>query len=153
MDLAFWNFVADSDGQLKLLPFARMMRLWRGSEQLSERAGQEVKLVQIALEVDRCSVRRVLSVLPRRMGVRPDGTLDTAAARRQVLEELAERLDPLRPDTPERAIRRLERDANRFWELDREHTEALAGAIGCDPEDIVRATWRPEGPAGRVEAL
>jgi hypothetical protein len=146
MDIAFWNFVADPDGRLKYLPFARMMRLWGGTDLLSERAGEEVKLVLVAVEVDHRSVRRVLSVLPRRMGVRPDGTLDTAPAMQQVIEEMAERLGPVRADSPASAIRQLERDANRFWELEREHTEALACAVGCDPADIVQATWRPKAP-------
>jgi hypothetical protein len=148
MELALWNFVADANGELHLLPFTRMMRLWQGTHSLSERAGKELKLVQVALEVNRGAIRRVLSVVPRRIAVRPDGTLDTAAAMRQVMEELAERLTPARPDTPERAIRRLERDANRFWDLDRAHTEALACALGCHPEDIVQATWRLEGGPG-----
>jgi hypothetical protein len=148
MELAFWNFMADANGQLHLLPFTRMMRLWQGTHSLSERAGEELKVVQVAIEVDRGAVRRVLSVVPRRIAVRPDGTLDTAAAMRQVMEELAERLDPAGPNTPERAIRRLERDANRFWHLDRVHTAALACVIGCDPEDIVQATWRLEEEPG-----
>jgi hypothetical protein len=60
--------------------------------------------------------------------------------------EMDEQLDPASPDVMERAIRRLELDANYFWELDREQTEDLARAVGCDPEDIVQATWRPKAP-------
>src|SRR5438552_18574430 len=76
MGYTVWHFVREADGRLTRVPSARGSRLWRGTGRWPERAGQDVEMLEVTLEVDRRVVRRLLRVLRVRLGVAGDGRLD-----------------------------------------------------------------------------
>lgn len=93
-----------------------------------ERAGCELRLFEVLLEVDRRSVFEVLRILPFRQLVRDDGRLDVDAAMRLAFK----RLDILGKDhafDTRVQIEQLEVDANSFWWPANEHLEALGAAL------------------------
>jgi hypothetical protein len=67
MGYTVWHFVREAYGRLSRVPSARWSRLWRGTERWPERAGQDLEVVEVTLEVDRRVVRRLLRVLPVRL--------------------------------------------------------------------------------------
>lgn len=142
MALTLWYFMLDRDGELTRFPAARWDRLWKGTERLAERAGEELKVVEVVLEVDRRAVCRVVRVVPHRVPVTLDGVLDVETLRRIALERFD--FTPAVDRDAARVIRQLELDASSFWELDDRHRVALARALDCRPDDIARASQRPE---------
>jgi hypothetical protein len=108
-------FVAEEDGQLTRIPTARCDRWFSDEEALPpERAGLELKLLEVVVNVDRHYVMNVVRVLPVRHRVRHDRTLDTSMAIRLALKRL-DILDRARAGDPEALIEELEADANHFW--------------------------------------
>lgn len=71
-----WHFLREADGRLSPVPSARWWRLWRGTERWPERAGQDLEVLEVTLEVDHRVVRRLLRVLPIRLRVADGGRLD-----------------------------------------------------------------------------
>src|SRR5438445_13235776 len=77
MGYTVWHFVVDEvKGDLKRVPAVRWSALWNGEIPMPEWAGPEVRAIELALEVHRRRVQRLLRVLAHRMIVRSDGLHD-----------------------------------------------------------------------------
>lgn len=100
---------------------------------MPEWAGHEVRAVELALEVHRRHVQRVLRVLAHRMIVRSDGLHDVDREMQRVMEVMSAAHDP---------IRQLELDANRFWVPFDGHLIRLAAATNL-PVDEIKAVIVP----------
>ena len=70
-------FMADETGGLAAMSQARSYRILSGKESLSEYAGRDLKWVEVVVEVERRSIRRVLRVLPIRTNFDSTGRADT----------------------------------------------------------------------------
>ena len=107
MGYTVWHFVVDEvKGDLKRVPAVRWSALWNGEIPMPEWAGPEVRAIELALEVHRRRVQRLLRVLAHRMIVRSDGLHDVERELKRTTEVVWAAHDP---------IRELELDANRFW--------------------------------------
>ncbi len=142
MGLTVWYFVIDREGDLSRVPAARWYRLCEGKARITERAGEELKTLEVVLDVDRRVVQRVVRVLPFRMPVNPAGSFDRATHWHLAMERLGVGFDPTKTPTDSDVIRQLELDASYFWEPDAGHCAALARAVQVDVEDIARAMRR-----------
>jgi hypothetical protein len=65
--------VADESGRLARIPAARWERAFHEKESLPEYARQELKVIEVAVEVHGRIVKQVIRVLPFRIRVRPNG--------------------------------------------------------------------------------
>jgi len=107
MGYTVWHFVVDeAKGDLRRVPAARWSALWNGEIPMPDWAGCEVRAIELALEVNRRRVQRVLRVLAHRMILRSDGLHDVDRELQRAMEVLSAAHDP---------IGALELDANRFW--------------------------------------
>ena len=108
-------FIAEDDGSLTRVPTAKCHRWFPDGEALPPgRAGHELRLLEVVVDVDRRRVMDVLRVLPVRHHVRADGRLDASTAMRLALKRL-DLLDRARAGDPRAQIEELEADANYFW--------------------------------------
>jgi hypothetical protein len=131
MGYTVWHFVVDkATGQLRRVPAVRWSALWEGEIPMPESAGREVRAMEVALEVHRRRVRRVLRVLAHWMMVRSDGLHDADRELQQAVEVVAAAHDP---------IRALELDANRFWVPIEAHLVRLAAATDLPVHEIKAA--------------
>ena len=122
-------FIAEDDGGLTRVPTARCHRWFSDDEALPPgRAGQELRLLEVVVDVDRRRVMNVLRVLPVRHRVREDGRLDASAAMRLALKRL-DILDRARAGDPRTQIEELEADANYFWWPTDAQLEALGTVL------------------------
>jgi hypothetical protein len=96
-------------------------------------AGRETRAIELALQVDRRRVQRVLRVLAHRMIVRRDGRPDVDRELHRASEAVSAAHDRVDP------IRELELDANRFWIPIEAHLMRLAGATALPLEEIKAA--------------
>lgn len=138
MGYTLWHFVVDErTGELKRVPAVRWGAFWNGKIPMAQWAGREVRAIELALEVDRRRVQRVLRVLAHRMIVRSDGRPDVDRELRRAMEVAAsavyDRADP---------IRELELDANRFWIPIEAHLIRLAVVTDL-PVDEIKAALVP----------
>ena len=92
------------------------------------RAGQELRLLEVVVDVDRRRVTDVLRILAVRHRVREDGRLDTSAAMRLAMKRL-DILDRAREGDPWTQIEELEADANYFWWPTDAQIEAVGTAL------------------------
>src|SRR2546425_7541446 len=76
MGYTVWHFLRQANGRLLRVLSARWWRLWRSTERWPERAGQDLEMLEVTLEVDHRAVRHLLRVLPIRLRVADDGHLD-----------------------------------------------------------------------------
>src|SRR2546425_10579543 len=77
MGYTVWHFVVDEvKGDLKRVPAVRWSALWNGEIPMPEWAGPEVRAIELALEVHRRRVQRLLRALADRMIGRRDGLHD-----------------------------------------------------------------------------
>ena len=115
MGYTVWHFLRQANGRLLRVLSARWWRLWRSTERWPERAGQDLEMLEVTLEVDHRAVRHLLRVLPIRLRVADDGHLDQEQHSRPV-----RRLDGVfredRPPSLAELVGQLEADANYFWE-------------------------------------
>jgi hypothetical protein len=121
-------FIAEEDGTLTRVPAARCQRWFSRDEALPAHAGQELRLLEVVVDVDRRRVTDVLRILPVRHQVQEDGRLDASGAMRRALKrlEIAERVDA---GDREAQIEELEADANHFWWPADAQLEALGMAL------------------------
>ena len=122
-------FIAEDDGSLTRVPAAKCHRWFADDEALpADRAGRELRLLEVVVEVERRRVLDVLRILPVRNQAREDGRLDVSAAMRLAMK----RLDILwRLDAGDASaqIDQLEADANSFWWPTDTQLEALGTAL------------------------
>lgn len=108
-------FIAEDDGSLTRVPTAKCHRWFPDGEALpAGRAGQELRLLEVVVDVDHHRVTDVLRILPVRHRVREDGKLDASTAMRLALKRL-DILERARAGDPGAQIEELEADANYFW--------------------------------------
>jgi hypothetical protein len=100
---------------------------------MPEWAGREGRAIELALQVDRRRVQRVLRVLAHRMIVRSDGRPDVDRELHRAMEAVSPAHDRVDP------IRVLELDANRFWVPIEAHLIRLAGATDLPVHEIKAA--------------
>ena len=131
MGYTVWHFVVDEvKGDLKRVPAVRWAALWNGEIPMPEWAGPEVRAIELALEVHRRRVQRLLRVLAHRMIVRSDGLHDVERELKRTTEVVWAAHDP---------IRALELDASRFWVPIEAHLIRLAGATDLPVHEIKAA--------------
>lgn len=129
MGYALRYFIAEDDGTLTRVPAARCQRWFSRDEALPAHwAGQELRLLEVVVDVDRRRVTDVLRILPVRHHVQEDGRLDASGAMRRALKrlEIAERVAT---GDREAQIEELEADANHFWWPADPQLEALGRAL------------------------
>lgn len=134
-------FMAEDDGTLTRVPTARCHRWFAEEEALpADRAGRELRLLEVVVEVDRHRIVDVLRILPVRHWVGADGRLDASAALRMALQriEISERVSA---GDVWAQVEELQADANYFWWPPGAHIEALAAAL----------LKRPPSPADLAE--
>ena len=108
-------FIAEDDGSLTRVPTAKCHRWFPDGEALPPgRAGHELRLLEVLVDVDHHRVTDVLRILPVRHRVREDGRLDASTAMRLALKRL-DILDRARAGDAGAQIEELEADANYFW--------------------------------------
>ena len=122
-------FIAEDDGALTRVPTAKCHRWFSDDEALPPgRAGQELRLLEVVVDVDRRRVMDVLRILAVRHRVREDGRLDASAAMRLAVKRL-DILDRAREGDPWTQIEELEADANYFWWPTDAQIEALGTVL------------------------
>lgn len=122
--------VDEATGELKRVPAVRWSAFRNGQIPIAEWAGREVRAIELALEVNRRRVQRVLRVLAHRMIVSSDGLPDVDRELHRAMEVMWAAHDP---------IRALELDANRFWVPIEAHLIRLAGATELPVPEIKAA--------------
>jgi len=115
---------------LKRVPAARWSALWNGEIPMPHWAGGGVRAIELALEVNRRRVQRVLRVLAHRMIVKSDGLHDVDRELQRAMAVMSAAYDP---------IRELELDANRFWAPIEAHLIRLAAATDLPLHEIKAA--------------
>lgn len=143
MGCTVWHFLREGDGRLSRVPSARWWRLWRGSEHWPERAGQDLEMLEVTLEVNHRIVRRLLRVLPVRLRIAADGRLDQGQHSRLAMRRLDRLFHEDRPPSVAELIGQLEADANYFWEPTSAELAGLADRLGRTPPEVERAVYRP----------
>jgi hypothetical protein len=129
MDYGLRYFLAEHDATLTRVPAARYRRWLAEGERLPpHRAGRELALLEVILEMERRHVLDVVRILPLRHFVREDGRLDAALATRIALKRL-DMLERLHERAPEAQIAELEADANYLWWPADVHLKALGAAL------------------------
>lgn len=149
-------FIAEDEVTLTRVPAARYLRWLHEGERLApNRAGRELALLEVALEVDRHHVVEVLRILPVRHHVRRDGRLDASIATQLALKRL-DILERVRGGDAGAQIEQLEADANYFWLPTDAQLRALGAALlksqpsPAQLQELRAAVFRP-GDALRDE--
>jgi hypothetical protein len=107
-------FIAEDNGTVTRVPATTCARWFDGEALRAARAGRDLKLLEVVVNVDRRHVVGVLRILPFRQGVREDGRLDLSGAARLAMKRV-DLLGPVDPADVAAQIERLEADANYFW--------------------------------------
>jgi hypothetical protein len=137
MACTLWHFVVDeATGDLQRVPAVRWSAFRNGQMPIPEWAGREVRAIELALEVNRRRVQRVLRALAHRLIVSSDGLPDADRELRRAVEGLSAAHESVDP------IRKLELDANRLWVPIEEHLIRLAAATHL-PVHEIKATLVP----------
>jgi hypothetical protein len=141
MGVALRYVIADESGRLSRIPAARWERAFHEKESLPEYAGQELKVTEVALAVNRRVVEQVIRVLPFRIRVRPNGRLDVRGHAKLAVRRLS--LFTEDAVDVEHEIARLELDANYFWEPEQVHWRALSEILGVPRSRLEQRLYRP----------
>jgi hypothetical protein len=141
MGVALRYVIAQESGSFARIPTARWNRAFHEKESLPEYAGQELRVIEVALEVHERVVERVIRVLPFRIKVRLNGYLDI----RGHAKLASRRLSLFTEDAvePEHMIATLELDANYFWELEQVHWRALSNLLRVPRDWLEQRIYRP----------
>jgi len=133
--------VSDESGRLAWIPTARWERAFHEKESLPEYAGQELKVIEVVLAVNRRAIEQVIRVLPFRIRVRRNGRLDVRGHAKLAVR----RLSLFTEDTVdiEHEIARLELDANYFWEPEQVHWRALSEILRVPRSQLEQRIYRP----------
>ncbi len=107
-------FIAEDDEAVTRVPAATCERWFDGEALPAARAGRDLKLLEVVVDMDRHHGVDVLRILPFRQGVRADGRLDVSAATRLAMKRV-DLLGPVDPADAAAQIEQLEADANYFW--------------------------------------
>jgi len=83
-------FIAEDDGTVTRVPAATCERWFDGEVLPAARAGRDLKLLEVVVNVDHHHMVGVLRILPFRQGVREDGRLDVSAATRLAMKHPVE---------------------------------------------------------------
>ncbi len=142
-------FIAEDDGMLTRVPVARFHRWFANDEALpAARAGRELKLLEVVVEVDHHRVVDVLRILPFRGQVREDGRLDASAGMRLAFKRL-DVLERVRTGDTLAQIEQLEADANYFWWPTDVQIRGLGVALlkrvptAAELAEMLGVVWRP----------
>jgi hypothetical protein len=142
MGVTMWEFVEERGGGLRRIPLARWLRLCHDQERWPERAAQELRTVNVILEVQGRRVQRLLRVTGYRIPVSSEGQVLLFERSHRGLEfalKVGER-------DADFLIRELEYDASAFWVLEETHISDLARALGVEPDAVRAALFRkPSG--------
>jgi hypothetical protein len=133
-------------GGVEKLSTAKLHRVWLRGEQWAEYAGQELKVMEVALEVERTKILRVVRVLPYRTRFDADGRPhpdELWNAKKRMARTLE-----VKPPTAEEQIAHLQEDASHFWEPTESEWAQAAELLGVRVSDLLEAKWRPPGEAG-----
>jgi hypothetical protein len=117
------------------------MRVWFRGEQWPEYAGQELKLLEVAVEVDHARVLRVMCALPYRTRFDVEGRPDQEELQRAKVR-VGRILGP-RLRTTDEQIADLQADASHFWEPTESEWSQAADLLGVRVNDLRNARYRP----------
>jgi hypothetical protein len=141
MGVALRYVISDESGRLARIPTARWERAFHEKESLPEYAGQELKVIEVAVKVNGRVVGQVIRVLPFRIRVRPNGYLDIRGHSKLAVRRLS--LFTEDAVDVEHEIARLELDANYFWEPEQVHWRALSEILGVPRRWLEQRIYRP----------
>jgi len=141
MGVALRYVIADESERLARIPTARWERAYHEKESLPEYAGQELKVIEVAVEVNRRVVEQVIRVLPFRIRVRPNGRLDVRGHAKLAVRRLS--LFTEDAVDVEHEIAKLQLDANYFWEPEQVHWRALSNLLGIPRSWLEQRIYRP----------
>ncbi len=140
MGLALRYFLVSSSGKLERMAAKRWHRAMKEEGALPEYRAQNLKVLEIVVQVDRRTVTAVLRVLPFRMVVRGDGSLDVRGHGRLAMERLSRAFRTAKDLTEQ--IRELELDANYCWEPEEDHWRQLSEAFELPIKSIRRGLYK-----------
>ena len=132
-------FIADETGGLAAMSQARSHRILSGKGSMSEYAGRDLKWVEVVVEVERRTIRRVLRVLPFRITFDTSGQVDMMRRDTLAIERISH---ACKPPTVESLIRDLELDANYFWVLGESHWRKLSEVLRVSADDLKSTLYR-----------
>src|SRR5215471_11242281 len=89
MGVALRYVIAGESGRLVQIPTARWERAFHEKESLPEYAGQELKVIEVALRINRRVVEHVIGGLPLRIRVRPARRWDVRMYARLAVRRLS----------------------------------------------------------------
>ncbi len=141
MGIALRYVIAEESGRFARVPTARWDRAFHEKETLPEYAGQELKVIEVAVEVQGRVVKRVIRVLPFRIRVRPNGYLDIRGHAKLAVRRLS--LFTEEVVNVEHEIAKLELDANYFWEPEQAHWRALSNLLEIPRSWLEQRIYRP----------
>jgi len=141
MGVALRYVIAGESGRFARIPTARWHRAFHEKESLPEYAGQELKVIEVAVKVIGPVVEQVIRVLPFRIRVRPNGYLDIRGHSKLAVRRLS--LSTEDAADVEHEIAKLELDANYFWEPEQVHWRALSDLLRVPRSQLERSIYRP----------
>jgi hypothetical protein len=127
-------------GRMEKVSTAKMQRVWFKGERWSELAGQEVKMLEVAIEVERTRILRVYRVLPYRARFDADGRPHPDEIKRAMVR--MSRVLGGQPATVDDQIAALQADASHFWEPTESQWEQSAHLLGVPVGDLKAAQFR-----------
>lgn len=142
MGVSTRRFVATASGRIEKISSARVTRVWLQGESWPEYAGQELKMLEVSVEVDRTRVLRVLRVLPYRTRLDAQGRPDPGElwrAQERIRRALGSYIG--RPPTIDERIAHLQADASYFWEPTDSEWSQAAVLLGVPAADL-KGGWQ-----------
>lgn len=138
------RFLVAKNGRVQKISAAKLNCVHFDGERWPEVAGQELKLMELALEVDRTRILRVLRVLPYRAQFDADGRPHPGELQ-NAHKRMVRALDSYtsKSTSVEREIAQLEADASYFWEPTEGEWLLAAELLGVRASDLKKAKFRP----------
>jgi hypothetical protein len=122
---------------------AKLQRVWFKGERWQELAGQEVKMLEVAVEVERTRILHIYRALPYRMLFDADGRPHPGNMSRAVLRRSRAIGAYIgKPASMDEHIAALQADANYFWEPTEGQWMQAAELLGVPLEDLKAARFR-----------